>query len=68
MRREAIRVTITPDGRATVAVEGVRGPSCEALTEDLERALGVTSEKRRTSEYYQLSSAAELTIRKTSSN
>ena len=53
-----------PDDRATVAVEGVSGPSCEALTEDLERALGVVCEKRRTSEYYQVSSTAELTIRK----
>ena len=65
MRREAIKVTITPDGRATVAVEGVSGPSCEALTEDLERTLGVTREKRRTSEYYQVSLAVELTTQKT---
>lgn len=68
MRREAIRVTITPDGRATVAVDGVSGPSCEALTEDLERALGFTREKQRTSEYYQVSSTAELTVRKASDN
>jgi hypothetical protein len=64
MRREAIRVTIRPDGRAAVAVEGVGGPSCEALTEDLEWALGVIREKRRTSEYYQVSPTAKLTIRK----
>ncbi|HLW48138.1 MAG TPA: DUF2997 domain-containing protein [bacterium] len=64
MRREAIRVTITRDGRATVAVEGVSGPSCEALTEELERALGVARKKRRTTEYYQISPAAELMVRR----
>jgi hypothetical protein len=68
MRREAIKVTITPDGRATVAVEGVTGPSCEALTNDLEQALGVTREKRPTSEYYQVSSEADLTVRKASAD
>lgn len=65
MRREAITVTITPDGRATVAVDGARGPSCEALTEDLERALGTTRKKRRTPEYYQVASTTELVVRKT---
>jgi hypothetical protein len=64
MRREAIRVTITQDGRATVAVDGVSGPSCESLTKNLERTLGVARDKQRKSEYYQTSPTAELIVQK----
>jgi|GEM_PF-5259113 len=53
MQRQQITVTITPDGRATVTVSGVSGPSCKALTKGLERALGATTETRDTAEYYE---------------
>ena len=48
-----IVVTIGPTGEVTVSVEGVAGPTCQALTRPLEAALGVTREDTRTADYYQ---------------
>ena len=63
MRREEIIVTITPDGRAVVTVKGVGGPRCEELTSELEQALGIIREKKRTPEYYQAQQTRTTSIR-----
>ena len=64
MRREEIIVTITSDGRATVTVKGVSGSRCEQLTAELEQALGMVREKRRTVEYYQAQQTGTTPIRR----
>jgi Protein of unknown function (DUF2997) len=65
MRREEITVTITPDGRATVAVKGVGGPQCEELTAELEQALGLLQKRRqRTNQYYEVQQAGMTSIRR----
>lgn len=46
-----IEIEITPEGETTVSVKGVKGKSCEKITEAIEHALGKASETRRTSEY-----------------
>jgi hypothetical protein len=65
MRREEITVTITPDGRATVAVKGVGGPRCEELTAVLEQALGLLQKRQRTGEYYRGPQAGTTSIQQT---
>ncbi len=65
MERQEYTVTITQDGRATVAVSGVEGPSCKAATERLEKALGVTAESTPTAEYYMTSTTTDATVRRT---
>ena len=60
MRREEIIVTITPEGRATVTVEGIGGPRCE----ELEQALGVVCGNQRTMEYYQAQEKTTTSIRR----
>lgn len=40
MELQEIEVVIDPDGITRIEVCGVSGPSCLALTEDLEEALG----------------------------
>ena len=64
MRREEIIVTITPEGRATVTVEGIGGPRCEELTAELEQALGVVCGNQRTMEYYQAQEKTTNSIRR----
>ncbi len=58
MSEQAILVTISPTGEVTVSVEGVAGPGCQALTRPLERALGVTREDTRTTDYYRAAASA----------
>lgn len=64
MRREEIAITITSDGRATVAVKGVGGPRCEELTAELEQALGVLRKRHRTAEYYREQQAGTTSVRR----
>ena len=51
-----IEITITPDGKTTIHVEGVHGPACTSLTHGLEQALSggnaATVERDLTTEYY----------------
>lgn len=49
-----IVVSIDPDtGAVHVTTEGFAGPACERETADLERALGTTTDNRRTSAFHQ---------------
>jgi len=48
-----IKVRIKPGGKVEIKVEGVKGTSCSDLTKDLEKALGITIEDKKTSEFYQ---------------
>lgn len=64
VRRQEITVTITPDGHATVTVNGVAGPACEALTKDLEAALGAATKKRHTPDHYRTQAASRATVRR----
>jgi hypothetical protein len=64
MKRQEITVTIDQDGRATVTVNGIDGPGCEAATEALQRALGVVRSRERTPEYYRARQQQASTFRK----
>jgi hypothetical protein len=64
MKRQEITVTIDQNGQATVSVNGIDGPGCEAATEALEQALGAVRSRERTSEYYQARQQQAPTVRK----
>jgi len=52
---QELEIAITPDGRLSVEVHGVKGPRCLELTEELEEALGgEIVERRHTFEYDQV--------------
>lgn len=51
--KKGMTIVISSDGRVTIEVKGVAGPSCLELTKFLERSLGQVAERRFTSEYYQ---------------
>ena len=48
-----IIVTITPDGHSTVEAKGVRGSGCQALTREIEKAIGATASDSKTAEFHQ---------------
>lgn len=52
----AVKTTLTieigADGKMKILAEGFEGPECEAELKPLEKAMGVTTKKTRTAEYY----------------
>jgi hypothetical protein len=54
MTRRIIEVTVSPTGETTIQTKGYAGSDCLRATKALEQALGVTTNDRKTSEYYQL--------------
>ena len=50
--RKQIDFTIDDEGNVSIEVKGVAGADCEKLTREIEEALGIVSERSRTSEYY----------------
>lgn len=56
---QVIEVIIDEDGIAQVSVQGVCGPGCKELTKDLEQALGITTDSKKTAEYFQKEKAKQ---------
>jgi len=56
---EKIRVRIKKDGTTQVSAEGVKGSSCKALTEPIEKALGKVVSDEETEEMYQEADATQ---------
>lgn len=52
MGKQEIEFIIRPDGTVEERVIGISGPDCEAVTEDIEQALGDVIKRKRTGEYY----------------
>lgn len=48
---EQIIVEIDEQGNSTISVSGVKGSGCKKLTEDLEAALGLVRESKKTREF-----------------
>lgn len=53
-----IIIKINEDASTEVSVKGAKGKSCMDLTKPLEERLGKVVKDRKTSEYYQKSSAS----------
>jgi Protein of unknown function (DUF2997). len=52
-KKPIVTITIEADGETRVAVEGVAGEGCKALTRDIEKSLGKVTEDTSTREMYQ---------------
>jgi hypothetical protein len=54
-----IEIVFTPDGQVRLETRGLKGKTCLAETEALEKALGTVASRTRTSEFYQQPVAAK---------
>lgn len=50
---EQVTITINPDASVKIAVNGMAGGGCKALTAGLEKALGTVTSDKPTIEMYQ---------------
>lgn len=50
---EEITITIDQTGNTTVAVKGVKGKNCAALTKEFEESLGNVTSDSKTREFYE---------------
>lgn len=56
MRKQDIEIVISPDGKVSFTIKGVKGPDCLSETKFLEQALGGgVLEQQKTGEYYEQS-------------
>lgn len=53
MEMQELEITIDKEGRVRVAVRGVHGEGCLALTKNIENAVGTVEEREYTAEYYE---------------
>ena len=53
MDMQELEITIDKEGRVQVAVRGIRGEGCLALTKNIENAVGTVEEREYTAEYYE---------------
>ncbi len=57
-----LEITVTKDGDVKIRVKGVAGPACEALTKDIENAIGVVTEREKTGEFFQATEQETIKI------
>lgn len=57
-----IIITIAPDGTTKILTQGFSGVSCKDATRELEKALGIITDEKLTSEYYQNTKSSEIHI------
>ena len=49
---KTIKATISPQGEVEIETTGFKGAACELATKELEKALGTTTRKKKSPEYY----------------
>ena len=55
-----MEITISPEGKVSLRVKGVKGRRCLDLTRELEEKLGTVVERRLTGDYYQTQVSGEV--------
>jgi acylphosphatase len=63
LKKTDIVFNIDDDGNITITVEGVKGQDCTKITQELEEAFGIVTDREFTSEYYQQAETDRLTIK-----
>ena len=58
-----IELVFTPEGEVRIETHGLKGKTCMAETESLEKALGTVKSRTKTSEYYQQATTTKGTTR-----
>ena len=58
MQERKVTLLIDENGAVQIDVDGVRGKACTALTEDVEKALGVVTSQTKKAEYHMVNTQA----------
>ena len=53
MEMQELEITIDREGKVQVAVRGVHGEGCLAMTKNIENAVGTVEKREYTAEYYE---------------
>ncbi len=53
MDMQELEITIDREGKVQVAVRGVHGDGCLAITKNIENAVGTVEDREYTAEYYE---------------
>lgn len=59
---QELEIRVTAEGKVEIRVKGAPGPACEALTKEIEEALGVVIDRQKTSEYFLETEQASVKI------
>jgi hypothetical protein len=62
--RVEIELVFTPDGEVHLETRGLKGQSCLAETESLEKVLGRVKSRVKTSEFYQQATGVQGTVKR----
>jgi hypothetical protein len=54
-----IEIIVTPEGRTTVRTRGFHGSSCREASRFIERAIGIPTGEKLTTEFYQAESVQQ---------
>ena len=57
---EEIIIDISPEGEVTIEANNVVGPSCHALTKDIEEGLGATTNRQNKPEFKQVATQKQV--------
>jgi len=60
--KQEIEFIIRPDGNVEERVIGVAGPECEKITAHIESALGMISQRERSSQYFSEGQSSDSTV------
>jgi hypothetical protein len=52
MSESSIIITVGKDGNFTIEVDGVKGSSCTSLTKDIIKSLGIKTDEKLKTEFY----------------
>jgi len=62
MSAEEIKVIIAKDGKTTIDVNGIKGPSCKDVTKRLQEALGTEVESETKDEFWEQEEGQDDTV------
>jgi hypothetical protein len=51
-KKQELEFSIDDDGKISIKVVGAQGPECLELTKAIEEALGVVTDRKKTSDFY----------------
>ncbi|HSN93007.1 MAG TPA: DUF2997 domain-containing protein [Anaeromyxobacteraceae bacterium] len=62
--RIEIEISISPEGEVRLVTRGLKGESCLAETESLEKALGQVRARQKTGEFYEKAAAGTVRVKR----